>query len=135
MALFLKDPSGNVVQLKHFRLCCDSLHMIYITMLLIRAGVYDFYEKPKSHWSGYPRKHKMCYDKLAAEWRRLGRRFSAEVEPDQLKVRVWDCRKLVVSRPSGSVGVLAFLLELNEGDQKHFVGYYGTLSELAGLNR
>jgi hypothetical protein len=95
--------------------------------------VRNFYAQPKAHWSGSSTKQEMRYHKLAAEWRRLGRRFSAESGSSEL--RLWDCRKLVEKRPSGRVGVLAFLFEANDDGRKYYVGYYGTLSELAGLKR
>jgi hypothetical protein len=107
--------------------------LVYILELLTEAGVYGFYAQEKSCWAGQSRKHKMSYDKLAAEWRRLGRRLS--VESSDSEFRVWDCRKLETDRPSGKVGVLALLFEANVAGQKRYVGYYGTLPELAGLNR
>lgn len=129
MALFLKDPNGRKVALRHVSSCAEIDQVIYLVELLKETGVYKFYSQNRAARPLGSRGRKMPYDKLASRWRRFGRRFSTE--SSESSIRVWDSRKL---RENGS-GVLALLLELGNGHNKSYCGYYGTLSELAGLRR
>jgi hypothetical protein len=133
MALFLKDPEGNAVILKHISLCIHDHQILYLVELFDQMGIYTFYSVNRSERPSDSRRKKMSYDKLAAIWRRFGRRFSAS--SDCAEVRIWDCRKLIEERESGRIGVLAILLEVATGEGREYVGYYGTLFELSGFQK
>ncbi len=132
MALFLKDPCGRKVWLKHIDSCNEPAQVEYLCALLKHAGVSDFYSTTRALRPAGSRLKKMPYDKLASHWRRYGRRYCSRHR--SLTIRVWDCRKLVDIRPKERVGVLAVLFEvITASGQKSYCGYYGLLSDLAKI--
>ena len=132
---YLKNPQGLNIDLAPAWQCVDPIQSEYITELLLQTGVYDFLETSKAARAIKGRWSKMPYEKIAAEWRRLGRRLSAESPNDGLGVRIWDSRKLVLGSGPERHGVVAILLEIIEGGEVCYKGYYGSLQELAAVSR